>query len=238
MISDVEAREFAKRNFPEAPEKLAKHLGVIVRESPMGGCDGWCLSTGAKTIIRINSKLSATRQRFTLAHELGHLILGVPTVVGETFEDMLRSDSDEERRVNDLASELLIPTDVVKASLPELPVVAITLKKLAKKANVSELAAAIRVCNLARAIGLVNASVVLVRRRADPLAVVQDTVDAARYRRRPTRQGSKRSPQRLPPSKREGRRYRCIHDRKPFFRIRHALCAIASSTIWHETVAS
>ncbi len=98
MISDVEAREFAKLNFPEAPEKLAKHLGVIVRESPMGGCDGWCLTTGPKTIIRINSKLSATRRRFTLAHELGHLILGVPTVVGESFEDMLRSDSDEERQ--------------------------------------------------------------------------------------------------------------------------------------------
>ena len=160
MISDIKARQFAKRHFPKAPEMLAKFLEVTVRESPMDGCDGWCVAPGSRAIIRINSKLPATRRRFTLAHELGHLILGVPTVVGETFEEMLRSNTDEERRVNDLASELLMPADVVEASLPELPVVAAALKQLAKKANVSELAAAVRVCNLASEIGLLNASVV------------------------------------------------------------------------------
>ena len=51
----------------------------------------------------------------------GSLILGVPTVVGESFEDMLRSDSDEGARVNDLASELLLPMDKVKAFFPPLP---------------------------------------------------------------------------------------------------------------------
>jgi Zn-dependent peptidase ImmA (M78 family) len=161
MISESRARQFATLHYPEAPERLAEHLKVIVRRSPMDGCDGWCLTTGAKTIIRINGNLTAARQRFTLAHELGHLILGIPTVVGESFEDMLRSNSGDERRVNDLASELLIPAAVVKDSLPELPVVAAALKKLAKRANVSELAAAVRVCKLASAIGLVNASVVL-----------------------------------------------------------------------------
>jgi hypothetical protein len=63
--------------------------------------------------------------------------------------------------VNELASALLIPTEVVKATLPKLPVVAAALRKLARNANVSELAAAVRVCNLVSEIGLVNASVVL-----------------------------------------------------------------------------
>jgi hypothetical protein len=40
-------------------------------------------------------------------------------------------------------------------------VVAGDLQKLAKRANVSDLAAAIRVCNLAPDIGLMSASVVL-----------------------------------------------------------------------------
>ena len=44
-------------HFPNAPEKLAEHLGVIVHASPMVGCDGWCLATDAKAIIRINSDL-------------------------------------------------------------------------------------------------------------------------------------------------------------------------------------
>jgi Zn-dependent peptidase ImmA (M78 family) len=161
MISASQARLFAKKNFPNAPEELAKQLGVIVRDSPLEGCDGWCLTNGEKAIIRINRNLPKVRRRFTLAHELGHLILGIPAVVGETFEDMVRSDSAEETRVNNLASDLLLPTDRVKSLLPSPPVVARDLKKLATIAQVSELAAAIRVCNLAQEIGLVNATVVL-----------------------------------------------------------------------------
>ena len=161
MISVEKAKLFAEKYYPEAPEKLAQHLGVDVRESEMHGCDGWCLTNGKNAIIRVNSRLSPTRCRFTLAHELGHLILNIPTIVGESFEDMLGSNSAEERRVNELASELLIPTAVMKRSLSELPVVAAALKRLARDSNVSELATAIRVCNRAEEIGLINASVVL-----------------------------------------------------------------------------
>lgn len=161
MISAEDARRFAERHFPEAPEKLADHLGVSIRESPLDGCDGWCLTVDNRSIIRINSNQSLGRKRFTLAHELGHLILGVPSVVGETYEEMLSSNSAEERRVNDLASELLMPRSVVQSALPEVTVVAGDLKKLAKRANVSDLAATIRVCNLATEIGLISASVVL-----------------------------------------------------------------------------
>jgi hypothetical protein len=67
MISVQEAKGFAEELFPEAPEALAAHLGIAVRVSPMGGCDGWCLTTDNRAIIRINSRLSVTRQRFTLA---------------------------------------------------------------------------------------------------------------------------------------------------------------------------
>lgn len=161
MISADTARDFAMVHFPHAPEKLAAVEGVEIRESPIVGCDGWCLAFGNRSIIRLNSSLSGTRKRFTLAHELGHLILGIPGVVGETFEDMVASNTAEERRVNELASELLMPTDIVRSVVPDVPIVAAAIKTLAKKSNVSDLAAAIRVCNLATEIGLLNASVVL-----------------------------------------------------------------------------
>lgn len=161
MMTEADARSFAESAFPDAPEQLAKRLGVEIRISALGGCDGWCLIYGQKAIVRLNRNSSKVRRRFTLAHELGHLILGVPTLVGETYEDMLRSNSEDERRVNDLASALLIPAKVAKEFLSELPVITASLKKLAKKADVSDLATAIRVCNLAREIGLLNASVVL-----------------------------------------------------------------------------
>ncbi|PHS06080.1 MAG: hypothetical protein COA78_14695 [Blastopirellula sp.] len=160
MISPEEAQEIAIEYFPNAPEQLVNRLGIKVRESPMKGCDGYCLSIGERSIIRINSLLSGSRKRFTLAHELGHLILGIPGVIGETFEEMLSSNLKEERRVNNLASALLLPEYIVKDTLKDLPIVAGALQKLAKKANVSDLSAAIRVCNLASTIGLIRAYVV------------------------------------------------------------------------------
>jgi hypothetical protein len=159
MMPIEKAKKFAEAHFPEGPEKLAAHLKIEVRQSPLVGCDGWVLSGPAGVRIRLNSKFAAVRRRFTLAHELGHLLLGVPTVVGESVYESLKSNSREERRVNDLASELLLPESVVRQYLPAVPVIAAQLRKLAKDAKVSELAAAIRAANLAVKLGLVNASV-------------------------------------------------------------------------------
>jgi hypothetical protein len=160
MISVERALQFARRHYPEGPEKLAEHLGVRVASSAMRGCDGWCLSYGGRAVIRINSGLVKSRQRFTLAHELGHLLLNIPSVIGESFTDILQSDDAEERRVNEVAAELLIPREVVKAVASELPVVASVLRRLAKQSHVSELAAALRIANLAPDLGLENACVV------------------------------------------------------------------------------
>lgn len=159
MISAERAKRFTEKHFPSGPEKLAEKLGVDIQESPLAGCDGWVLSGPAGIIIRLNNKASLTRRRFTLAHELGHLLLDVPTIVGERIYDSFRNNSAEERKVNDLAAELLLPESVVRKYFPSVPVVAAELKKLARKANISELAAAIRVTNVAAAIGLINASV-------------------------------------------------------------------------------
>src|SRR4051812_43513601 len=103
MMAIEEAKSFTRTHFPKGPEKLAEALGIKVHEAPMTGCDGWVLSGPVGTVIRINASISASRRRFTLAHELGHLLLGIPSEVGETVYDSLRSDSVEERRVNDLA---------------------------------------------------------------------------------------------------------------------------------------
>ncbi|MCA9234230.1 MAG: ImmA/IrrE family metallo-endopeptidase [Planctomycetales bacterium] len=150
---------FAREHYPEGPEKLVEQLQVAVYYSELGGCDGWCLTTGDHTLIRINCARAKSSQRFTLAHELGHLLLGIPSIVGETLSDMLGSNSEEERRVNQVAAELLMPLDVVKTFVPHPPVVAKSLEKLAKAANVSPLSAAVRVTTAAGELGLQNAAV-------------------------------------------------------------------------------
>ena len=92
MISVERALAFARRHYPEGPEKLAEQLGVRVAYSAMSGCDGWCLTYGGRAVIRINSGQVKSRQRFTLAHELGHLLLDIPSVIGESFTDILQSN--------------------------------------------------------------------------------------------------------------------------------------------------
>jgi Zn-dependent peptidase ImmA (M78 family) len=160
MISVEKALQFARQYYPKGPEKLAEHLGVYVVSSALSGCDGWCLFHEDRAVIRISNRSVKLRQRFTLAHELGHLLLDIPSVIGESFSDILRSDDEKERSVNEVAAELLIPKDVVKSVVHDLPVVAAVLRRLAKQSNVSELAAALRIANLAEELGLENAGVV------------------------------------------------------------------------------
>jgi Zn-dependent peptidase ImmA (M78 family) len=163
MMPIEQAKHFTEKHFPMGPERLAAELGIEVCEAPLTGCDGWVLSGPTGALIRLSNNSPTKRRRFTLAHELGHVLLGVPTVVGESVYESLKSNDAEERQVNDLASELLLPKSIVQQSLSSIPVVAEQLRKLAKQANVSEIAAAIRVANLAKEVGLVNASVAFFR---------------------------------------------------------------------------
>ena len=44
MMRLDKARQMALNYYPNGPERIADELGVVVRESPLVGCDGWVLS--------------------------------------------------------------------------------------------------------------------------------------------------------------------------------------------------
>lgn len=157
MISRKLALRITSENFPNGPEKLAEHLSVEVTTSPLVGVEGWCVR-GVKTIVRLNSSSSKFRQRFTLAHELAHLVLGTePDIATEPF----RSDRQEERDADQLASIFLIPDAQLQTFVAhQLPIDAKILTRLAKAANVSPVMAACRVVNATKELGLKNAAVV------------------------------------------------------------------------------
>src|SRR5258708_3378707 len=61
---------------PVPVEKIAKHLGAQVRFSPFDNeISGMIHIREGKAIIGINSMNHPHRQRFSIAHELGHLVL-------------------------------------------------------------------------------------------------------------------------------------------------------------------
>ncbi len=157
MISRKAALGITTKGFPNGPEALAKHIGVEVQASPLVGVEGWCVS-GPNTIIRVNSSSSPFRQRFTLAHELAHLVLGTePDIATEPF----RSSRQEERDADKLASEFLIPDEQLETHFRgKVPIDAKSLERLAKAAKVSPVMAASRVVNSTDKLGLQNAAVV------------------------------------------------------------------------------
>lgn len=153
-----EALIFAEENFPNAPERLVEELGIKVKYSLIN-TDGWCIQ-GQPSVIRINSEASQVRQRFTLAHELGHLIYGITAVADEIISPFSKK-SIEEQKIDRFAAEFLLPEAIVLNEITEIPVTAKVIQGFAKKAKVSQSTVALRVASLATQLGLNNASVVL-----------------------------------------------------------------------------
>lgn len=168
MISREAALSITSGSFPRGPETLAKSLAIAVQKSPLHGTEGWCIRSH-HTVIRVNSRSSQSRQRFTLAHELAHLVLGTePDIAHEPF----RSDIAEEREADSLASEFLIPkSELDRYIRGQLPIDAKSLVRLSKAGNVSPVMAACRVVSATVELGLHNAAVVF----------FQDDVEQWRY---------------------------------------------------------
>lgn len=97
--------------------RWVESAGVIVVEEDFGTrrIDGMSQWAGDHAVVILNSSLGIDRKRFTLAHELGHLVLHSRYV-----------DADVEEQANAFAAEFLMPEHVIRAQLTNL-----TLGKLA-----------------------------------------------------------------------------------------------------------
>lgn len=123
--------------------------------------DGWCydLPQGGR-VVRVNSALSKERQRFTLAHELAHFVLGDKYDSGPIVWDVYDSKSPQELEVNELASNFLLPLSFLAANFGGYSIDYATLKHLMKAAKVSDIAAALRLAKCGAEIGLAEPAVI------------------------------------------------------------------------------
>jgi Zn-dependent peptidase ImmA (M78 family) len=93
---------------------IADQIGVVVRDVPSPGWDGAVRSNATSAIVWLNADHPEARRRFTLAHELGHLLLH-PT--GEMFRDsesQLAAPDRREVEANKFAAALLMPISVLE----------------------------------------------------------------------------------------------------------------------------
>jgi Zn-dependent peptidase ImmA (M78 family) len=130
---ETEAQTLRQRIAPdEVPvpvDRIAAGLGVpIVEESLERNVSGLLLrKPGRGAAIGVNGAHAYVRQRFTIAHELGHLLLhpGRELILDHVRVN-LRDDvsslgtDKEEREANAFAAELLMPAAELKAEIQHL----------------------------------------------------------------------------------------------------------------------
>lgn len=134
-------------------EEYAELMHLLI---PIDGVDGLSLNIkvpGKKPRVIINSKVALIRQRFTLAHELGHLV--IPWHCGIELEEMdggyyLKNYEYDtyEQEANRFAAELLMPTDLIIDHYSKEKNLARLHKKLVSKTNVSEQPVAIKMARI------------------------------------------------------------------------------------------
>lgn len=134
-------RERASLSFVEFPVKI----------------DGLCIGLkkiGVRPEVYISAKAARTRQRFTAAHELGHVL--IPWHIGGIIDDIDGAGSgklaeqaywEHEAEANNFASELLMPTDWAVAQISEFNNPLDALIAIIDRAQVSRQAAAIKLIN-------------------------------------------------------------------------------------------
>lgn len=90
------------------PYVIAKGIGVDVRMVKDRNWSGAVKFSGDEATIWLNETESASRRRFTLAHELGHLMLHARASEG-MFRDVTFRGDPQEREANEFAGDLVMP---------------------------------------------------------------------------------------------------------------------------------
>ncbi|WP_194915349.1 ImmA/IrrE family metallo-endopeptidase [Catenulispora rubra] len=126
--ADVAARQLLDEggwtSLPIDPQDIAEALGVVVVEAPMSSdMSGMLVREPTRIVIGVNNDHSPSRQRFTIAHEIGHLRLHkgrsmiMDSDVRVNFRDNASSlaTDREEIEANRFAAALLMPEHMVRS---------------------------------------------------------------------------------------------------------------------------
>jgi Zn-dependent peptidase ImmA (M78 family)/DNA-binding XRE family transcriptional regulator len=138
---------------PVDVHKLARRCGVLVLERPFpDALSGLVFAHGDGAVVGVNSEHALVRRRFSVAHELGHFLLGhheTPADDSGLHIDVSDGtppgfDWRAERAANDFAADLLMPRRMVMAEFARHP----SPSELSRRFEVSEIAMGYRLVNL------------------------------------------------------------------------------------------
>lgn len=106
-------------------EAIAYAQGLRIRYRPLESCDACIMAVGDRGIITVNSNCAPQRQRFSIAHELGHWQfhrgrISMCTAGVIEAGNRRRGALDDERVADRFGSELLMPTYLLKPAVGKI----------------------------------------------------------------------------------------------------------------------
>lgn len=146
-------------------KSIAEKLGaqVVFQDAP-GDLSGMVYVGANGTVIGVNKQNHEPRQRFTIAHEIGHMVMHMHILEGNVHIDkgfgvQLNRDKRSalgddllEIQANRFAAELLMPTEMIKREIKNTYIDFEgddeSIKELAEKYNVSQQAMSIKLFEL------------------------------------------------------------------------------------------
>lgn len=101
-------------SLPVRTSTLCRQLGIhLAYGTPHEGSDGYSIACQKSMYIVIRDDLRIERARFTVAHELGHVLLGHVGRYGLVNREPSPTDNPIEKEANVFASRLLAPACVL-----------------------------------------------------------------------------------------------------------------------------
>lgn len=146
-ISSQALQKAGGSDLPVPVEKIAGAFGLEVVEFAFHNKISGLLKK-EQGVIGVNQTHHPVRKRFTIAHELGHFLLGHglgEEIQEETIDDSFDKSHPQEREANQFASCLLMPREFVKKEVNKN---SLDIEKLSKTFGVSKQAITIRLLEL------------------------------------------------------------------------------------------
>lgn len=142
------------KNLPVLVEDIAAKYQIRISRAPHTEFSGMLIRKDGHALIGVNSSEARVRQRFTIAHELGHFFLHPNKDAFVDYRDNRKGGvarSPREKQANMFAAALLMPRKLLLRDLrtaAEEGFSADDLDVLAKRYDVSEEAMRFRLINL------------------------------------------------------------------------------------------
>lgn len=129
-------------------EAIAWEKGAFVKYRPLDRCEARIVGAKSRAIISVNSRSIPTRQRFSLAHEIGHWHHHRGRILicsGADIGNPSHSALNPENQADQFASDLLLPDFMFRPAVVKLKrVVLSAVREIAEEFNVSATAALIK----------------------------------------------------------------------------------------------